>query len=103
MDFSRGPAPARPVAPVRPPAAAGLAAAPRRRSVLAVAAGVPLAGAGLSGCGALEDITGDDMEPDLVAELPRRRPGEAGGLGRRVVPFTAHLLAGIGRGDVNAV
>ena len=109
MDSSRGPASARPVAsaraaaPARPPAAAGLAVAPRRRSVLAAAAALPLAGAGLSGCGALEGIVGDDMEPDLVAELPRRRPGEVGGLGRRVVPFTAHLLAGIGRGDVNAV
>ncbi len=75
----------------------------RRRSVLAAAAALPLAGAGLSACGALEGITGGDLEPDLVSELPRRKPGEAEGLGRRVVPFSAHLLAGIDREDVNAV
>ena len=93
----------RSLAPDRRPAPAWRSAAPRRRSLLAAAATLPLAGAGLSGCGALEGITGDDMEPDLVAELPRRKPGEAEGLGRYVVPFTAHLLAGIDREDVNAV
>ena len=93
----------RDLAPDRRPAPARSPAAPRRRSVLAAAAALPLAGAGLSGCGALEGIAGDDMEPDLVAELPRRKPGEAEGVGARVVPFTAHLLAGIDREDVNAV
>lgn len=93
----------RDLAPNRRPAPARSPAAPRRRSVLAAAAALPLAGAGLSGCGALEGIAGDDMEPDLVAELPRRKPGEAEGVGARVVPFTAHLLAGIDREDVNAV
>ena len=109
MSSSRGPAPV----PARRPAPAAdrlpspprrrSVHAPPRRSVLAAAAALPLAGAGLSGCGALEGIVGDDMEPDLVAELPRRKPGETDGLGRRVVPFTAHLLAGIDREPVNAV
>ena len=109
MSSSRGPAPV----PARRPAPATdrlpspprrrSVHAPPRRSVLAAAAALPLAGAGLSGCGALEGIVGDDMEPDLVAELPRRKPGETDGLGRRVVPFTAHLLAGIDREPVNAV
>ncbi len=97
MTTSRGPALARRPAPARP------SAAPRRRAVLATAAALPLAGAGLSGCGALEGITGDDMEPDLVAELPRRRPGDAEGLGSRVVPFAARMLAAVDREDVNAV
>ncbi|WP_270408366.1 serpin family protein [Brachybacterium paraconglomeratum] len=109
MSSSRGPAPV----PARRPAPAAdrlpspprrrSVHAPPRRSVLAAAAALPLAGAGLSGCGALEGIVGDDMEPDLVAELPRRKPGETDGLGRRVVPFAAHLLAGIDREPVNAV
>ena len=109
MSSSRGPAPV----PARRPAPATdrlpspprrrSVHAPPRRSVLAAAAALPLAGAGLSGCGALEGIVGDDMEPDLVAELPRRKPGETDGLGRRVVPFAAHLLAGIDREPVNAV
>ena len=109
MSSSRGPAPV----PARRPAPATdrlpspprrrSVHAPPRRSVLAAAAALPLDGAGLSGCGALEGIVGDDMEPDLVAELPRRKPGETDGLGRRVVPFTAHLLAGIDREPVNAV
>ena len=109
MSSSRGPAsvPARRPAPTadRLPSAPrrGSVLAPRRRSVLAAAAALPLAGAGLSGCGALEGIVGDDMEPDLVADLPRRKPGETDGLGRRVVPFAAHLLAGIDREPVNAV
>jgi serine protease inhibitor len=71
--------------------------------VLAAAAALPLAGAGLSACGALEGAFEDDMEPDLVAELPRRRPGDAEGIGMHVVPFTARLLAAVDRDDVNAV
>ncbi|MEV0868968.1 serpin family protein [Brachybacterium paraconglomeratum] len=109
MSSSRGPAPvpARRPSPTAdrlpsPPRRRSVLA-PRRRSVLAAAAALPLAGAGLSGCGVLEGIVGDDMEPDLVSELPRRKPAEADGIGRRVVPFTAHLLAGIDREPVNAV
>ena len=97
MTTSREPVPDRRSAPAR------RSAAPRRRSVLAAAATLPLAGAGLSGCGALEGLIGDDLEPDLASELPRRKPGEAEGLGRYVVPFTAHLFVGIDREDVNAV
>ena len=71
--------------------------------MLAAAAALPLTGAGLSACGALEGALEDDLEPDLVAELPRRRPGDAEGVGTHVVPFAARLLAGIDRDDLNAV
>ncbi|MEE1650006.1 serpin family protein [Brachybacterium sp. J144] len=74
-----------------------------RRTLLAAAAGLPLAGLGLSACGTdLLPIGGGD-EPDLAAELPRREPGPAEGAGEKVVPFTARMLALIDREEVNAV
>ena len=73
-----------------------------RRPLLASGALLPLAAAGLAGCGALGGGEGG-AAPDLRAEVPRAEPDPPEGAGQIVAPFTARLLAAIDREPVNAV
>ncbi len=68
--------------------------------MLAVAATLPLAGAGLTSCGAEGE---GGAAPDLSAELPRSEPGPVQDAGELVTPFTARMLGAIDREEVNAV
>lgn len=78
---------------------------PRRRTLIAVAGAAPLLGLGLSSCGMLggSDRPGEVGEPDVRAEVERAEPGPAEGTGRAAVPFTARMLGGIDRSEVNTV
>lgn len=72
----------------------------RRRSLLAAGALTPPVLLGLAACGADD---GGGEAPDLLAEVPREKPGAPQDAGPAVVPFTARILGAIDRGEVNAV
>lgn len=85
-----------------PPSRHELRVVPRRRSLLAAGAALPLAST-LAACGGEGDGPGEVGPPDLQAELPRADSGPAEGAGAATIPFTARLLGTIERAEVNAV
>lgn len=60
---------------------------------------------GLPSCGMLggSDGPGEVGEPDVRAEVEHAERGPAEGTGRAAVPFTARMLGGIDRSEVNTV
>lgn len=77
---------------------------PRRRTLLAAGGTAPLLGLGLPSCGMFGgDEKGEVGEPDVRAEVQRAEPGPAEGSGSAAIPFTARMLGGIDRSEVNTV
>lgn len=74
-----------------------------RRSVLAAGATLPLAAPALAAGRGAAGGQGEGGEPDLKADLPRDDPGPTETAGAPAARFTAQMLAGIDRADVNAV